>query len=166
MIPRLACTALALLMLAPIAPIARAQEAVVAAPDPESLFTSPDPVLNRNKQAAMHIVKELLECNQWDKADQYLTAAYHQHNPMAPSGRDAVVHFFTQVMQARPKPCPARMTTPVAAVTAEGDRVVVSFVRTEKDPKDPARTYTTTWFDMWRFVDGKADEHWDGATLP
>ena len=69
-------------------------------------------------------------------------------------------------MQARPKPCPARMTTPVAAVTAEGDRVVVSFVRTEKDPNDPARTYTTTWFDMWRFVDGKADEHWDGATLP
>ena len=21
------------------------------------------------------------------------------------------------------------------------------------------------WFDMWRFVDGKADEHWDPATL-
>jgi len=24
--------------------------------------------------------------------------------------------------------------------------------------------YTTTWFDMWRFKDGKADEHWDPAT--
>ncbi len=61
-----------------------AQEAVVAVPDPESLFTSPDPVLNRNKQAALHIVKDLLECGHWDKADQYLTPAYHQHNPMVP----------------------------------------------------------------------------------
>ena len=33
-----------------------------------------------------------------------------------------------------------------------------------KDSKDPTQTYTTTWFDMWRFVDGKADEHWDPAT--
>ena len=27
------------------------------------------------------------------------------------------------------------------------------------------KTYTTTWFDMWRFVDGKADEHWDFGTV-
>ena len=26
--------------------------------------------------------------------------------------------------------------------------------------------YTTTWFDMWRIKDGKADEHWDPATKP
>jgi len=32
-----------------------------------------------------------------------------------------------------------------------------------KDPKDPSKSYTTTWFDMWRFKDGKADEHWDSA---
>ena len=32
-----------------------------------------------------------------------------------------------------------------------------------KDPKDPAKTYTTTWFDTWRIVNGKADEHWDSA---
>jgi predicted SnoaL-like aldol condensation-catalyzing enzyme len=25
--------------------------------------------------------------------------------------------------------------------------------------------YSTTWFDTWRFVDGKADEHWDPATI-
>src|SRR5690606_39378817 len=34
---------------------------VVAHPDPESLFTSEDPVLHRNKQAALHIVRELLQ---------------------------------------------------------------------------------------------------------
>jgi predicted SnoaL-like aldol condensation-catalyzing enzyme len=147
-----------------LATTAHAQEAVVAARDAESLFTSLDPALNRNKQAALHIVKDLLECGHWDKADLYLTPAYHQHNPMVPSGRDTVVHFFTQVLKVTPKACPAHMATPVVSVTAEGDRVVVSFVKTEKDPRDPGKTYTTTWFDMWRFVDGKADEHWDGAT--
>jgi predicted SnoaL-like aldol condensation-catalyzing enzyme len=25
--------------------------------------------------------------------------------------------------------------------------------------------YSTTWFDTWRFVDGKADEHWDPDTI-
>ena len=50
-------------------------------------------------------------------------------------------------------------------VHAEGDLVVVVTVATLPRPDDPSRTYTTSWFDMWRFVDGKADEHWDGATL-
>ena len=107
-------------------------DAVVAHPDPESLFTSPDPKLHRNKQTALKIVKELLEANHWDRAPLYLTDRYIQHNPMA----------------------------------AEGDFVTVSFVREVPYPDDPTKTYTTTWFDMWRFVDGKADEHWDPATLP
>src|ERR1700749_4471961 len=34
---------------------------VVAAPNPESLFHSKDPKLDRNKQAALHIEKDLLE---------------------------------------------------------------------------------------------------------
>ena len=43
----------------------------------------------------------------------------------------------------------------------EGDLVTVVIPRELKDPKDPTKTYTTTWFDMWRFKDGKADEDWD-----
>ena len=142
-----------------------AQETVTAAADADALFTSSDPKLNVNKQAAYHIVKDLLECGHWDEADTYLTPAYHQHNPAVKSGRDAVVGFFTQVLKVQPNPCPAKMQTPVVSVVAEGDLVIVAFPRVMKDPKDPSKTYTTTWFDMWRFVDGKADEHWDGATL-
>ena len=41
---------------------------VVAHKDPESLFTSKDPALHRNKQATLHIMRELLQCNQWDRA--------------------------------------------------------------------------------------------------
>ena len=139
---------------------------VVAHPNPESLFTSADPKLNANKQVALKIVKELLEAGHWDRAPQYLTDAYIQHNPLAASGLKAVMHYFVDVAKVTPKPIPAKMQTKVVAVTAEGDYVTVSFVREMKDPKDPAKSYTTTWFDMWRFKDGKADEHWDPATLP
>ena len=143
---------------------AHAQEDVVGVADPEALFTSPDPKLNTNKQAAYHIEKELLECGEWSRAAEWLTPAYHQHNPQAKSGRDGVVFFFTQVRKVEPKPCPAKMSTKVAAVIAEGDYVTVITPRVMKDPKDPAKTYATSWFDTWRFVDGKADEHWDPAT--
>jgi predicted SnoaL-like aldol condensation-catalyzing enzyme len=40
----------------------------------------------------------------------------------------------------------------------------VAFPRQYKDPKDPSKTYTTTWFDMYRIKNGKIDEHWDPAT--
>src|SRR5262249_35601731 len=42
-----------------------AQDPVVGSKDPESLFTSKDPKLNANKQAAMHIMRDLLEAGHW-----------------------------------------------------------------------------------------------------
>lgn len=143
---------------------ASAQDPVVGAPDAEALFTSSDPALHRNKQAAYHIERDLLEAGHWELADKWLTERYIQHNPNAASGRAGVVAFFTQVLKVQPKPIPQRLSAKVVAVVAEGDYVVVITPRTMKDPKDPAKTYTTSWFDMWRFVNGKADEHWDGAT--
>src|SRR4051812_30498096 len=143
--------------------VARAQEPVVGAPDAEALFHSPDPKLDRNKQAAYHIERELLAAGHWEMADEWLTERYIQHNPNAASGRAAVVEFFTKVLKVQPRAIPTRLTQKVVAVVAEGDYVVVITPRVVKDPKDPTKAYTTSWFDMWRFVDGKADEHWDGA---
>jgi predicted SnoaL-like aldol condensation-catalyzing enzyme len=140
-----------------------AQEAVVGVADPDSLFTSPDPHLNVNKQAAYHIMKDLLEANHWESADKWLTAAYHQHNPNVASGRDPVVKFFTSIR--KPTPVPQKMSTKIVAVVAEGDLVIVVTPRELPNPKDPSTKYSTSWFDMWRFKDGKADEHWDGATI-
>ncbi len=156
----LTCAAVALVA----SSVLQAQEPVTAAADPDSLFHSPDPQLNANKQAAYGIVKELLEAGHWERADRYLTERYIQHNPLAKSGRDGVVQFFTQVLKVKPTPIPEKMKTKVVSVVAEGDRVIVAYVREVKDPKDPSKSYTTTWFDMWRFKDGKADEHWDPAT--
>ena len=47
------------------------------------------------------------------------------------------------------------------SVVAEGDLVVVGVRREMPNPREAGKTFTTTWFDMWRFKDGKADEHWD-----
>jgi predicted SnoaL-like aldol condensation-catalyzing enzyme len=138
-----------------------AQTPVTGAPDAEALFTSKDPKLHANKQVAYKIIKELLECGHWERADQYLTERYIQHNPLAADGRAAVVKFFTEVLKQKPTPIPEKMRTKIVSVVAEGDLVTVAYVREAKDPKDPSKTYTTTWFDQWRFKDGKADEHWD-----
>jgi predicted SnoaL-like aldol condensation-catalyzing enzyme len=137
-----------------------AQEPVVGVADPESLFKDSNPRLNANKQAALHIMKDLLQCNHWDEADKWLTARYVQHNPNVASGREGVVKFFG----TRPRtPACDKLTTKIVAVLADGDLVTVVIPRERTDPKDPSKTYTTSWFDMWRFVDGKADEHWDPA---
>ena len=143
----------------------RAQEPVVGVADAEALFKSPDPKLNANKQVVYAIFRDLLEANHWELADKYLTERYIQHNPNAASGRAGVVVFFTQVMKVQPKPIEKKLKSPIVSVTAEGDLVSVAWPREYKDPKNPSKTYTTTWFDMWRIKDGKADEHWDPATI-
>jgi predicted SnoaL-like aldol condensation-catalyzing enzyme len=161
------CVRLVLLstLLAPLAAShAFAQAPVVGSRDPESLFTSADPTLHANKQVALHIMRDLLEAGHWDDAPKYLTKEYIQHNPNVASGLDPVMKFFS----GRPtQPIPDRNSwrTKIVAVTAEGDRVVVAIVRELPDPRTPGKTYTTTWFDMWRIKDGKADEHWDYGTI-
>lgn len=142
-----------------------AQEPVTAASNAEELFTSPDPQLHANKQVVYRIIRDLLEAGRWDTADQLLSEEYIQHNPNAASGREAVVNYFTEVLKVEPEPVPEKLSTPITAVTAEGDLVVVAYPREVEDPDHPDGRYTTTWFDMWRIVDGKAVEHWDPALL-
>ena len=143
----------------------RAQEPVVGVKDPESLFKDPVSALNRNKQASLHIMRELLQCGQWDRAGEWLTKAYHQHNPNAASGLDGVVAFFTQVLKVKRVDKCDKLTTEVVAVMADDDYVTVLTPRKYPDPTKPGKEYYTSWFDTWRFVDGKADEHWDPATI-
>jgi predicted SnoaL-like aldol condensation-catalyzing enzyme len=143
----------------------QAQEPVVGVKDPESLFKDRDPTLNRNKQAALHIMRELLQCGQWDRAGEWLTTAYHQHNPNAASGLQGVITFFTKVLNVKRIDKCDKLTTEVVAVIADDDYVTVMMPRKYPDPRKPGTEYYTTWFDTWRFVNGKADEHWDPATI-
>ena len=110
---------------------------MVAHTDPESLFTSKDPKLNRNKQAALRIMRELLQCNQWERAGEWLTDRYIQHNPMAASGLKGVKNYFINVAKRTPTPTCTKLTSPVVAVQAEGDFVTVLAVREMKYADDP-----------------------------
>src|SRR5579863_3844515 len=90
---------------------AAAQEPVMGVPNPESLFTSKDKKLNVNKQAALHIMRDLLEANHWDEASKWLTDRYIQHNPNVKSGLAGVVAFFSATR--KPSPIPDKMKTEI-----------------------------------------------------
>jgi predicted SnoaL-like aldol condensation-catalyzing enzyme len=140
-----------------------AQEPVVGVADPESLFTDANPQLHANKQVVLHVMRELLQCNHWGDAGNWISDRYLQHNPNVGSGLAPVVAFFSSVSE--PNPDCEVLTTPVVAVTAADDLVTVMIAREFDNPRQPGTTYTTTWYDTWRIVNGKADEHWDPATI-
>src|ERR1700685_3474246 len=103
-----------------------AQEPVigVTGAEADALFTSKNPTLNTNKQAAYHIMKDLLEANHWDLAQNWLTPAYHQHNPNVASGRDGVVKFFSSFR--KPSDIPEHISkTHIVSVVADGVLVIV-----------------------------------------
>jgi len=62
-----------------------------------------------------------------------------------------------------PQPIRSTIQRPLISMIAEGDLVMLAFVYENKDPKDPTKTYKTTWFDVLRIQDGKLAEHWDSA---
>ena len=77
----------------------------------------------------LRIMRELLQCNQWDRAGEWLTDRYVQHNPMAASGLKGVKNYFINVAKRKPTPTCTKLTSPVVAVQAEGDFVTVLAVR-------------------------------------
>ena len=138
-----------------------AQVPVTPAPDHAALLQSADPKLSQNKRLVYDFWREVFEAGQLQLAEKYLTEGYIQHNPNVPTGRAAFVEFFGKFK--KPKPIEAKVAAPLVAITAEGNLVILSFVRDEADPKDSSRKYTTTWFDMFRIEGGKIAEHWDSA---
>lgn len=151
--------AFAFVLTLPIAAVA--QIAVVAAPGQQALLASGDAHLAANKRLVYDFWREVFEGGHMELADKYMAETYIQHNPNVPTGRAAFVDAFSKRVQ--PQPVEARIKAPLVAVVAEGDFVVLAFARSAADPKDPARKYTTTWFDMFRIESGRIAEHWDPA---
>lgn len=143
------------------APAAHAQAPVQPEPDHAKLLASPDPKLAANKKLVYDFWREVFEAGHMELADRYLTESYIQHNPNVPTGRRAFVEFFSRL--SPPRAIEPRVKAPLVAIVAEGDYVVVAFARESADPADPAKKYTTTWFDMFRIQDGRIAEHWDPA---
>ena len=139
----------------------RAQLAVTPAPDHAALLASPDPRLAQNKRLVYDFWREVFEAGHLDLAPKYMAESYLQHNPNVPTGRAAFVEFFGRFK--KPGPIQSKVSAPLVSITAEGDLVVLGFVRELPDPNEPGHKYTTTWFDMFRLENGKIAEHWDPA---
>ncbi len=154
---------LLLLLCCPIL-AAEAQVPVAPNPDHESMLQSKDPQLARNKRFVYDFWREVFEAAHMDLAPKYMAESYVQHNPLVATGRQAFIDFFSRVR--KPAPIEPRVKAPLVAMLADGDLVVMSFAREYPDPQDPAKKYTTTWFDRFRLVDGKIAEHWDPAVKP
>ena len=140
---------------------AKAQVAVSPQTNHEALLSSPDARLAANKRLVYDFWREVFEAGHMELADKYMAEGYVQHNPNVQTGRAAFIDFFSK--RGRPQPIEARVKAPLVAILADGDLVVLSFVREAVDPKDPSKKYTTTWFDMFRVEAGKIAEHWDAA---
>jgi predicted SnoaL-like aldol condensation-catalyzing enzyme len=142
--------------------LAHAQVPVQPNPNHEQLLASTDAKLAANKRLVYDFWREVFEGGHMELAERYMAESYVQHNPNVPTGRAAFVEFFSRF--AKPKTIEPRVKAPLVAITAEGDRVILSFAREAADPKDTTKKYTTTWFDMFRIDGGRIAEHWDAAT--
>jgi predicted SnoaL-like aldol condensation-catalyzing enzyme len=151
-----------MLALAACLPLAApAQVPVQANLNHAQMLASADPQLAANKRLVYDFWREVFEAAQMERAEVYMAETYIQHNPNVPTGRAAFIEFFNKIK--KPKPIEPRVAAPLVSITAEGDLVVLAFARENVDPKDAAKKYTTTWFDMFRIEHGKIAEHWDPA---
>ena len=127
----------------------------------DKLLKSDNQTLERNKKLVYDMWREFLEGGHLELAEKYFDESYMQHNPNAATGRKAVVDFFSKF--SKPQAIVDSIKSSVVAIIAEGDFVMLSFVREMPDPADKSKKYTTTWFDLFRVENGKIAEHWDCA---
>jgi predicted SnoaL-like aldol condensation-catalyzing enzyme len=139
---------------------------VVPAENQRAMLESDDPQLSANKKIAYDFFRIVLQGLRLERAADFMHEDYMQHNPNADTGLKGFLEYFERVVEQRGKPAQVpQELNGLVAIQAEGDYVTLSFVREYDDPRSPGNTYTTTWFDMFRIVDGKIAEHWDSALV-
>lgn len=153
---------LAILITALFANNSFAQLPVKPLANQKTFLQSNDPKLAANKKLVYDMWREMLEAGHIELADKYLAESYMQHNPTVPTGRKGFVDLFSKF--GKPQQIVDTIKAPVVAIVAEGDLVVISFATKLTEPSDSTKTYTTTWFDMFRIENRKLAEHWDGAS--
>lgn len=141
-----------------------AQVPVTAASDQKALLKSSNPKLAKNKKIVYDMWRSILEGGHLELADKFLTDSYIQHNPSVPTGKKGFVDFFSQFAKAQP--IADKIMSPLVSIVAEGDYVILGFVKELPNPNDPTKKYTTTAFDMFRIETdasgrSKIAEHWD-----
>lgn len=131
----------------------------MVAADHEALLASEDPELARNKRLCYDMYRIVLQAGRADRAADFVTSGYIQHNPNVASGPGPLADF---IRASRPeRPILDRIELPLVSILAERDMVLFAFVRPERDAG--GALYHTSWFDLFRIEDGMIAEHWDPA---
>lgn len=125
-----------------------------------ALLESADPRLAANKRLVFDAWREIVDAGHGDLVERYVATDFVEHNPQGASGPDG---FRTTFAARAAGPVGASIRAPVVAVVAEGDLVALVTMREHPHPSRAARTYTTTWFDLFRIVNGRLAEHWDAT---
>jgi len=114
----------------------------------------------RNRDFVLDYYREVIQSRHMELASKYF-GAYIQHNPNIPTGPSGIIGMFGQ----RPpvNPMPDKLNPSPVVSGAKGDFAWVVWEREEKDPRDPSKTYHYNFFDLFRFQNGKLEEHWDSA---
>jgi predicted SnoaL-like aldol condensation-catalyzing enzyme len=125
-----------------------------------ALLESADSRLAANKRLVFDLWREIVDAGHEDLADRYVDATYIEHNPNAASGLAGFKSYFAGRADAPVEPW---IGAPVVAILAEDDLVVLVTMQEHAHPTRAGRTYTTTWFNMFRIAGGRLLEHWDAA---
>ena len=131
--------------------------APVIASDQQALLASDDPQLAANKKLVYDMYRIVLQAGIWERAGEFIREDYVQHNPNAGQGLAGVQDYIRKTRPERE--IKDSLELPLIQLIAEGNYVMTSFVRPEKDAN--GETYYSTWFDLYRIEDGKIAEHWD-----
>jgi predicted SnoaL-like aldol condensation-catalyzing enzyme len=136
---------------------------LIPAPDQLALLASKDPQLARNKKHVYDFWRIVYEGGHMERAAEFMTPEYIQHNPNVGSGRDL---FIKTIGAARPaRPVTETSNFPIIDIIAEDDMVVVMWARKVRDRVKPDLVYEMTWFDVFRLdaQSGLIAEHWDSS---
>ena len=129
---------------------------VVPAKDQQALLKSQDAKLAANKKLVYDFTRIVLAGLRLDQVPNFMREDYIQHNPNVETGMKGFLDAFSKLGGPRPIP---DLVDGLVSIQAEGAIVTLSFVNETK-------TYSTTWFDMFRIQDGKIAEHWDCDVKP
>jgi predicted SnoaL-like aldol condensation-catalyzing enzyme len=120
--------------------------------------------MNAAERANLQLVhdfwRDIMDGGNLNIASHYMPADFISRNPNVPTaGRDA----FIQVLRTRPTLLQNRSVHTPEVEFAKNEYVFLMWANFIIDPKEPAKIYKFNTLDLFRVVDGKIVEHWDGA---
>jgi predicted SnoaL-like aldol condensation-catalyzing enzyme len=120
------------------------------------------PAEEKNLAFVLDWWRKVIEARHTELAANYADEDFIQHNPNIPTGLAALMTFFKSLGPPI-EPIPERLQNPPVVAGAEGNFVWLVFEHKFKNPKDTSQSVYEYSFDLFRFQNGKIQEHWDGA---